>query len=431
MPAATTAGTGGGAQRSFSLRRPFNQAPRLSIPKAKDSSPAASSAATTSNSKTRATQQVKLGSLPLLSLNSASQPGNPPAPEDDFFSDPLKPNNFISQKTITSITQDSGVQTGDPSKTLVKPSLAPSATFECGSPVSGSDAKGQPRITISTFLKSPDPMEDTSYQPLVSSASNALDLKTRPVSETLVNLAHRSWNSPNVSRSPSPSSRDENDSRSTSSMSSSTSPTKANGAEDSVGSKSESLAARPDVNRSPSLLGKARRPLSMFMRSSVSEPSVPPATLKKAYVGSTDSVSSLGERPALRKVKDELWEAYRLLENDFQRYSEDPLGSLRPPMAKIVLGFKASLQPRRPTLFGNLSSPFSENSKANQLPTLRQMNLTGGLESCTVGGPASWRSFAFEIHKQSLVLIGRHIWKASRASFLDPNGGPRHQHLLL
>ena len=335
MPAATAAaGTGGGVQRSFSLRRPFNQAPRLSIPKAKDSSPpAASSAATTSNSKTRATQQVKLGSLPLLSLNSVSQPGNPPAPEDDFFSDPLKPNNFISQKTITSITQDSGVQTGDPSKTLVKPSLAPSATFECGSPVSGSDAKGQPRITISTFLKSPDPMEDTSYQPLVSSASNALDLKTRPVSETLVSLAHRSWNSPNVSRSPSPSSRDdrssrdENDSRSTSSMSSSTSPTKANGAEDSVESKSGSQAARPDVNRSPSLLGKARRPLSMFMRSSASEPSVPPATLKKAYVGSTDSVSSLGERPALRKVKDELWEAYRLLENDFQRYSGDPLGA--------------------------------------------------------------------------------------------------------
>ena len=60
------------------------------------------------------------------------------------------------------------------------------------------------------------------------------------------------------------------------------------------------------------------------MRSSVSDSSVPSATLKKAYVGSTDSVGSLGERPALKKVKDELWEAYRLLENDFQRYSESP-----------------------------------------------------------------------------------------------------------
>ncbi|RPA92994.1 DUF1765-domain-containing protein [Choiromyces venosus 120613-1] len=340
MPAATARTNGGGlntaveeaatpqarVQRSFSFRRPFNQAPRLSIPKAEDSSPlAASSAATTSISKTKATQQLKLGSPPRLSLASTSQSGNllPALNDDDFFSDPLKPNTFISQKTITSITQDSNGQTGDASKTLMKPSLAPSATFEYDISLGGSGTKEQPQIKISTFLKPSDPMEDTSYQRPVSSASNAsfLDLKTRSASETFVSLARRSWNSPSVSRSPSPSSRDENDSRSASSVSSSTSPTKANGAEDSVESKNESQPARPGITQSPSLLGKARRPLSMFMKSSASEPSLPSAsTLKKAYVGSTDSVGSLGERPTLKKVKDELWEAYRLLENDFQRF---------------------------------------------------------------------------------------------------------------
>ncbi|KAG0640839.1 hypothetical protein HOY80DRAFT_776529 [Tuber brumale] len=331
MPATTTAGTGGGVQRSFSFRRPFSQAPRPSVPKAKDPSPpSAPSAAANSNSKMNATQQLKLGSLPLLSLAPASQSGSSPSvlDDDDFFSNPLKSNAFISQKTIASITQDSGVQTGDASKTLLKPSLAPSATFECDNPVRGPDPNGQPQITISTFLKPSDPIEDTSYQPPVSSASNPpfLDLKTRPASETLINLTRRSWNSPSVSRSPSSSSRDdrssrdENDSRSTSSVSS-TSPTKTNGAEDSVESRDESQPARPGLDRSQGFLGKARRPLTMFIKSSASEPSIPPATLKKkTYVGSNDSVGSLGERPALRKVKDELWEAYKLLENDFQRF---------------------------------------------------------------------------------------------------------------
>ncbi|PWW73446.1 DUF1765-domain-containing protein [Tuber magnatum] len=287
MPATTAAaGTGGGVQRSFSFRRPFSQAPRLSIPKAKDSSPPAAPST-----------QPKPGPSPLLSLTSASRSGSHPTTldddddDDDFFSNPLKPNNFISQQTITSITQGSGVQTGGIPKTLAKPSLAPSATFECDSPVTGSDPRAQPQIRISTFLKPSDPMEDTSYQP-----------PARSVSETFVTLSHRSWNSPNVSRSPSPSSRDdrssrdENDSRSTSSG--------------SAESKNGSQPARPGIDQSPSLLGKARRPLSIFTRPSASEPSIPPAS----------TVGSLGERPALRKVKDELWEAYKLLESDFQRF---------------------------------------------------------------------------------------------------------------
>jgi hypothetical protein len=172
-------------------------------------------------------------------------------------------------------------------------------------------------------------MDDTSYQRPASfspdSPPHLLDLKSRPLSESFVGLAGHSWGSPNVSRSPSPSSRDErssrdeNDSQSASSVSSSASPTKSNGAEDAE-SKNESLRGQPRFTRSPSLLGKARRPLSVFIRSSSSDPLVPSASaVKTPYVGSGDSVGSLTDRPPPKKVKDELWEGYRLLENDFQR----------------------------------------------------------------------------------------------------------------
>lgn len=82
-----------------------------------------------------------------------------------------------------------------------------------------------------------------------------------------------------MSRSPSPSSRDGRNSRdggesTTGSSVSSTSPTKLNGSEEN-GGKQESLPVKIGQSRTPSTMGKmTKRPLSVFMKSSASEPSI-------------------------------------------------------------------------------------------------------------------------------------------------------------
>lgn len=184
----------------------------------------------------------------------------------------LKSGDFMSDSTI-STTSDR--PTGSPDSFVVnKPALS-SATFE----IDASTGKGHPRITISTFLKTSDTMDVTSYRRPSSGMSHSLlDLKSRNVSDSFVNLARRSWNSPSVSRSPSPSSRDGRSSRdgdesTTGSSVSSTSPTKLNGEENS--GKQESLPVKIGLSRTPSTMGKiTKRPLSVFMKSSASEPSI-------------------------------------------------------------------------------------------------------------------------------------------------------------
>lgn len=185
----------------------------------------------------------------------------------------LKSGDFVSD-SIVSATSDQ--PTGSPDSFVVnKPALSSSATFE----IDTSTGKGHPRITISTFLKTSDTMDVTSYRRPSSGISHSLlDLKSRNVSDTFVNLARRSWSSPSVSRSPSPSSRDGRNSRdgdesTTGSSVSSTSPTKSNGPEENSG-KRESLPIKVG-SRTPSTMGKmTKRPLSVFMKSSASEPSI-------------------------------------------------------------------------------------------------------------------------------------------------------------
>lgn len=185
----------------------------------------------------------------------------------------LKSGDFMSDSTISTTSDRS---TGSPDSFVVnKPALSSSATFE----IDTSTGKGHPRITISTFLKTSDTMDVTSYRrPSTGMSHSLLDLKSRNVSDSFVNLARRSWNSPSVSRSPSPSSRDGRNSRdgdesTTGSSVSSTSPTKLNGEENS--GKQESLPVKTGLARTPSTMGKiTKRPLSVFMKSSASEPSI-------------------------------------------------------------------------------------------------------------------------------------------------------------
>ncbi|KAH0604405.1 uncharacterized protein H6S33_006782 [Morchella sextelata] len=241
-----------------------------------------------------------------LSLSKTKAPAPPPESRD-----------FVKEIPTAIITTNENPfeQSEKPSSTPLTtldelvadtPSLQPSATFE----VDTSTEKGQPRITISTFLKSPDVIKDTSYQhPALSSSSSApdlLDLNTRPVSETF----RRSWSSPSVSRSTSPGSRDGRNSRDeeeyvTGSSVSSSSPTNS-GEQDEFNSDKNELPVRPGLSRTPSTMSKVtRRPLSVFMKSSASEPSIP-IMAEKAGIN--------------KKVKDEIFEAFRLLENDFQRF---------------------------------------------------------------------------------------------------------------
>ncbi|RPB21044.1 DUF1765-domain-containing protein [Terfezia boudieri ATCC MYA-4762] len=149
---------------------------------------------------------------------------------------------------------------------------------------------------------------------------------TRSVSESIVNFARRSWSSPAVSRSSSPSSRDavstkSGDSSTTTSSTSSAPPTTVNG--------EGTTTPKPKSNRrnSTSSLTKSRRPISsMFGKSAASETTVP--TLKLQSLSAENSSLKLRGR----KVKDELWDSFRALEGDYNRFQNKS----SPEKAKII-----------------------------------------------------------------------------------------------
>ena len=171
-----------------------------------------------------------------------------------------------------------------------------------------------PRITITAFPQPANTMAEMESPPQVVLGENlpAPGL-TRSVSESIVNFARRSWSSPAVSRSSSPSSRDamstkSGDSSTTTSSTSSAPPATVNG----EGSTPPKL--KSNRRNSISSLTKSRRPISsMFGRAAASESTVP--TLKSQSLPVENSPLRLPGR----KVKDELWDAFRALESDYNR----------------------------------------------------------------------------------------------------------------
>ncbi|KAF8420621.1 hypothetical protein EV426DRAFT_703982 [Tirmania nivea] len=184
-----------------------------------------------------------------------------------------------------------------------------------------------PRITITAFPQPANTMTEFESSPqIVSSESLPVPGLTRSVSETIVNFARRSWSSPAVSRSSSPSSRDavstkSGDSSSTTSSTSSATPPTVNG----EGSAPPKL--KSNRRNSISSLNKSRRPISsMFGRAAASESTVP--TLKSQSL----SVENSPLRLPGRKVKDELWDSFRGLESDYNRFQN----KASPEKAKII-----------------------------------------------------------------------------------------------
>ncbi|KAA8914305.1 hypothetical protein FN846DRAFT_771381 [Sphaerosporella brunnea] len=135
------------------------------------------------------------------------------------------------------------------------------------------------------------------------------------------------WSSPRVSRSPSPSSsRDEDESTKASSISS-TSPTVSNDPKADATSQDGTAPDTPKLART-NTGGKRPQRLSLFSRkdSSASEtpPPVPslPQSLGKST--STERVPATASPSVIKKfkeVKDEMWEAFKLLESDYQKFS--------------------------------------------------------------------------------------------------------------
>lgn len=187
-----------------------------------------------------------------------------------------------------------------------------------------------PRITISAFLQTNNVMNDTAYQrPAMQSASSSqnsinTDAKSRTVSDSIVNFARRSWNSPAPSRSSSPSSRDDgskdgDSSSTTASSTPSLSPTDKNSIIDGPATSKPSLASRRNSISSVAAK-KPRRPFSlMFSKSASSEPVVPSiGSIRSAQSASTDNLTAVSKSLG-KRTKDELWEPFRALESDYTK----------------------------------------------------------------------------------------------------------------
>ncbi|KAF8444194.1 hypothetical protein BGX38DRAFT_1143738 [Terfezia claveryi] len=184
-----------------------------------------------------------------------------------------------------------------------------------------------PRITITAFPQPANTMAgiESSLQAFPGENLPAPGL-TRSVSESIVNFARRSWSSPAVSRSSSPSSRDavstkSGDSSTTTSSTSSAPPATVNG--------EGTTTPKPKFNRRNSIssLTKSRRPISsMFGKSAASEATVP--TMKSQSLSAENSPLRLPGR----KVKDELWDTFRALESDYNRFQNKS----SPEKAKII-----------------------------------------------------------------------------------------------
>ncbi|KAI5805537.1 hypothetical protein DFH27DRAFT_376784 [Peziza echinospora] len=163
-----------------------------------------------------------------------------------------------------------------------------------------------PRITVSSFMQS----MDTASGPQARS-------------ETPTSFSRRSW-SPAVSRSSSPSSRDEistkdGDSTTTVSSTSSMSAVPENSALEKIEPQKLVKSSRRNSISSVATNKKARRPLSMmFTRSAVSESML---SLGQGQSLSADNVSSpAGLRQSHKKMKDGLWDAFRTLETDYNKF---------------------------------------------------------------------------------------------------------------
>jgi hypothetical protein len=184
-----------------------------------------------------------------------------------------------------------------------------------------------PKITVSTFKKNAELKGDISYQRdgLQAKGKAQLD-KTR--SYSLTSFTRRPWNSPAVSRSPSPHSPDENssngDGSTAASSVSSASITKRDGSDGFKGDDQTPPPEGQKLRRSyTSTSSKRSRRLSLFSKNPPLIPELPPLLPIPTTVMQSASVDTLPSAPGSttthKKIKDELWEAYKTLENDYQR----------------------------------------------------------------------------------------------------------------
>ncbi|KAF8463001.1 hypothetical protein BDZ91DRAFT_796769 [Kalaharituber pfeilii] len=175
-----------------------------------------------------------------------------------------------------------------------------------------------PRITISSYSASAMDGNTTAQYPNLNGSLQPSAI-TRSVSDSIVNFARRSWNSPAASRSSSPSSRDavstaSSDSSTTDSSASSVSlKLSANGVTNMTtrNGRASRRGSISSTSKSP------RRPLTMmFGRATASDTTVP---MMKSASNSAD-ISTSPLKLAGRRVKDELWDAFRNLESDYNRF---------------------------------------------------------------------------------------------------------------
>ncbi|KAL7275662.1 hypothetical protein RUND412_001395 [Rhizina undulata] len=349
MAADTTVKAKTRTSRSFSLRASLHSAPKLSTPRPKSSGVQPPVQETTHSitpgpaipPKTK----LRLGSPPRLKLTSKSSVStmnsrgtgtsittgsslNSKHKNVPLMSiESLKSGIYFSASRARSV--DELAATPAKAQASAKATLQPPVTFETDK--TSSIHSVQPMITISDFVQPTEPMSDTdiSYRrPSVGSAGGENPVPPAGprgrASESFASFAHRSWNSPDVSRSPSPSSRDEQSSRdeddsTTTSSISSTSPSK----NTDTGTDSDQ-SAKNGAGLAPkrTMSKMSRRPLSlMFMRATTSESSVPAlSTIHQMNTDSAETLPTLNTAVTFKKVKDELWEAFKMLENDYQRF---------------------------------------------------------------------------------------------------------------
>ncbi|KAI5788434.1 hypothetical protein EDC01DRAFT_165523 [Geopyxis carbonaria] len=320
------------SSRSFSFRQSFYGGPKPATEQPKSSSPQPPT-------KTEAPSPKQHIPAPIPQLPSLQLSTSPIESTLGSYITYTESDSDLSQtrkSTVDSSVTSNNVSLGStdflskvPTVSTIELSPVPlSSTLQAPEVVLSDGAANQPQITISTFLKPSEVMNDTSYQrsglersDSVLSKSEA-EIKSTFIADSFASLSRRQWNSPAVSRSPSPSSRDDRSSRdeddsTTASSVSSTSPTKLKGSA-MVTDVNNGTPPRPRLPHSASTSKKSRRPLSMFMRNSSYDVSALPSDSSESVT--IDRSASTPNVTTYKKVKDELWEAYKLLENDYQKF---------------------------------------------------------------------------------------------------------------
>ena len=230
----------------------------------------------------------------------------------------------------------------------------------------GSSRKGstkqesQPQYTVSKFIVGADrTLEDVAYEPTGRNDASTpeREVKTRSVSASLTSFARKSWSTASRSPSPSPSkrqSRRDLDVAKDSTKKLSTSIDVAHGVTNGT-----TKAPNSGLLRRNSILSKrSNRPLSSLLRrdpDSLGTPSVPP--IPKSF--STDKLPSLKHKsstlsnppalPASRsferlsgqgietpRKKDELWNVFRNLDGEYQKFQSRP-STLKTGVIRSVL----------------------------------------------------------------------------------------------